>query len=67
MLREFLFSNINSAVHKLGHEVLQNSLQTLLYNMDTMHRPSPNIKEVMEFEKGISVKQSLEIFQVCEI
>jgi hypothetical protein len=63
---EFVFTSINSPVHKLGQQVLRDGLQTLFFDLDDMHRPSPKIKEVMEFLKELSAKQSLEIFQVRE-
>jgi hypothetical protein len=44
-------------VHKLGQGVLQGGLQTLLFHLGGMHKPSPNMKEDIEFQKGLTVKQ----------
>jgi hypothetical protein len=34
-------------------------LQSLYYNLDDMHKITPNIHEVMAFSKWLSVKQNL--------
>jgi hypothetical protein len=41
--------------------VLHDDLQTLLFDLDEMHRPSPNIKEVVEFPNELTDKESLKI------
>jgi hypothetical protein len=56
-----VFTNTNTPVHKLGQGFLQDSLQTLLFDLNDMYTPSPKIEEVVEFAKGIIVKQVLEI------
>jgi hypothetical protein len=55
-----VFTSINSLAHKLGQGVLQDGLQTLIFGLGDMHRPSPNMEEDMEFQKGLSVKKILE-------
>jgi hypothetical protein len=40
---------INPLVLKLGQGILHDGLQTFLFYMIDMHRPTPNIQEVMEF------------------
>jgi hypothetical protein len=42
--------------------MLQTDLQTILFNLDDVHIPTPKIEEDMEFQRGLSVKQFLEIF-----
>jgi hypothetical protein len=39
-------------------------LQMLLFSLGDMYRPSPNIIKVIEFLKGLSVKENLEISEV---
>jgi hypothetical protein len=56
---KFVFTSINSSVHIIGQGVLR-GLQTLLFYLVDMHRPSLNIEEVMEFQIGLSVKQIME-------
>jgi hypothetical protein len=63
----FVFTNVNSPMYKLGQLLLQGDLKTLLYDMDDMHKPTPKIKDVMEFRQGLSIKESTEIFQVWRI
>jgi hypothetical protein len=53
-------SNINPSELKLGQEVLHDGLQTLLSDLVNMHRLTPKIKYVMEFQRGLSVKRNLE-------
>jgi hypothetical protein len=47
-------------VLKLGQGVLHNGLQILPFDVVDMHRLNPMIEEVMEFQRGLSVKQNLE-------
>jgi hypothetical protein len=42
--------------------MLQTDLQIMLFNMDDMQTPTLKIEEDMEFQRGLSVKQLLEIF-----
>jgi hypothetical protein len=42
--------------------MLQTDLQTILFNLDDVNIPTPKIEEDMEFQRGLSVKQFLEIF-----
>jgi hypothetical protein len=35
-----VFTNANPPVHKLGQGALQDDLQTLVYDLDDMYRPS---------------------------
>jgi hypothetical protein len=44
---------------ELGQGVLYYILQSLYYNLDDMHKLTPNIHEVMTFPKWLSVKQNL--------
>jgi hypothetical protein len=67
LLRAFVFTNANSLVHKFGQGVPQDSPQTLFFILYDMHRPTPKIKEVMEFQKGLSIDQSLKISEVWRI
>jgi hypothetical protein len=50
-------------VHNLGQGAIQDDLETLFFDLGDMHRPTLNMKENMEFEKGLIVKQILEILQ----
>jgi hypothetical protein len=54
-------TSINPPVHKIGQGVLQDGLQTFLFNLVDMHTPYPNIEEDMKFSKVLVVKQILEI------
>jgi hypothetical protein len=56
LLREFVFTIINSPVRKLGQRFLQDGLQTLLFDLGDMHRPPAKIEDDMEFSKGLSFK-----------
>jgi hypothetical protein len=60
-LEEFVLTSINSPVHKHGQGVLHDGLETLLFDMGDMHRPTLNMVEDMEFERELSVKQILKI------
>jgi hypothetical protein len=40
---------INPLVLKFGQGILHDGLQTFLFYMIDMHRPTPNIQEVIEF------------------
>jgi hypothetical protein len=42
--------------------MLQTDLQTMLLNLYVMHISTLKIEEDMEFQRGLSVKQFLEIF-----
>jgi hypothetical protein len=42
--------------------MLQTDLQIMLFNMDDMQTLTLKIEEDMEFQRGLSVKQLLEIF-----
>jgi hypothetical protein len=43
--------------------VIQSVLHALLYSLEYMHKLTPHIEEDMEFQKGLNVKQFLEIFK----
>jgi hypothetical protein len=47
-------------VLKLGQGVLHDGPQILLFDVVDVHRLNPTIEEVMEFQRGLSVKQNLE-------
>jgi hypothetical protein len=64
---EFAFTNSNSTAYRPVQGALQDGLKTLLFNLDDMKRPTPNIEQVMEFPKGLGVKQGPETFQVRKI
>jgi hypothetical protein len=57
-----VFTTANTLVQKPIQRVLQDDLQTLLFDLDGMHIPTPNSGEVMEFAKGLRVKERLEKF-----
>jgi hypothetical protein len=59
-----VLTNINSPVHQVGQGVDHTDLQTLLLDLSDVHRPSPKIKEVIKFMKGLSVEESLENFYI---
>jgi hypothetical protein len=63
----FVFTDIKSPLHKIGQEVLQDGLGTLLFDLGDMCRLTLKMEEDMEFERGLSVKQILEIFLSLEI
>jgi hypothetical protein len=42
--------------------MLQTDLQRMLFNLDDMHIATFKIEEDIEFQRGLSVKQFLEIF-----
>jgi hypothetical protein len=63
----FVFTDIKSPFHKIGQEVLQDGLGTLLFDLGDMRRLTLKMEEDMEFERGLSVKQILEIFLSLEI
>jgi hypothetical protein len=54
-------TSINSQVPKIEQYVIKYGLKTFLFDLVDMHRLSPNIKEVMEFQREISVKQNLNL------
>jgi hypothetical protein len=53
-LIEILIAN-RSKLH-FGQEVLHCDLQGLDYDMDDIHTLTPQIKEDMEFQRGLNVK-----------
>jgi hypothetical protein len=57
-----VFMSINSPLHDIGQGVLQDGLETLLFDLGDMHRPTLNMEEDMGFERGLSVEQILENF-----
>jgi hypothetical protein len=59
-----VFTNINSPLHKLGQGVLQDGLETSLFDLSDMHRPTLKMEKDMEFERGLSVKLILEFFSM---
>jgi hypothetical protein len=50
-LRDIKPTLINPLLLKHGHRVLQDGLQTFLFNLLGMHTPTPKIQEVMEFQR----------------
>jgi hypothetical protein len=44
ILRDIAFTNTYTPVHKFGQGVFQVGLQNLLFDLDDMHKPSPNIE-----------------------
>jgi hypothetical protein len=52
-------TNKNPPELKLGKGVFHGDLQTLVSNIVHMDRLAPKIKEVLEFQKGLSVNQKL--------
>jgi hypothetical protein len=44
-----MFTITNTPVHKLEQGVLQDDLQTLIYDLDDIRRPSHKIEEIIEF------------------
>jgi hypothetical protein len=51
-------------VLKHGQGVLHDGLHILVFDVVDMHRLNPTIAEVMEFQKGLSVKRNLENLSV---
>jgi hypothetical protein len=56
---EILIAN-PSKLH-FGQEVLHGDLQRLDYDLDDMHKLTPQIKEDIEFQRGLVVKLNPEI------
>jgi hypothetical protein len=54
-------------MRQVGQGVHHTDLQMLLFSLGDMYRPSPNIIKVIEFLKGLSVKENLEISEVWRI
>jgi hypothetical protein len=52
-------TSINLLVYKLGQGVLQDGIQTLLFDLGDKDKPSPNMEQDREFQRGLSVKQIL--------
>jgi hypothetical protein len=53
ILRDFVLTNTNSSAHRRGQGVHHTDLQTLLFNLGDMHKPTPKIEDVMEFPNGL--------------
>jgi hypothetical protein len=51
---------MNSPLHNIGWGVNHNGLESLLFDMGDMHKLSPNILKIMEFQKGLTIKENLE-------
>jgi hypothetical protein len=66
-LREIVSTSINSQVPKIEQYVIKYGLKTFLFDLVDMHWLSPNIKEVMEFQREISVKQNLNLGKLWSI
>jgi hypothetical protein len=52
----------NKPLHQTGHGVFQSDLDVLFFHKFDRHIPSPNIEEVIEFQRRLLVKQNLEKF-----
>jgi hypothetical protein len=65
-LKEFVSTSITSPLYKRGQNVLHDGLQSLLFHLSYMHALTPKIGEGIEFQKGLSVKQFLEILKSSE-
>jgi hypothetical protein len=61
-LRDIEPTIIYPLVLKLGQGVLHVSLRTLLFYLVDMHRLTPKIQGVMEFQKYLIVKLNWKIF-----
>jgi hypothetical protein len=57
-----VFTSINSSLRKIGQSVLEDGLETLHLDLGDIHRPTLKMEGDMEFERGLSVNQILEIF-----
>jgi hypothetical protein len=55
-----VFTNANTSVHQPGQGMPQTNLQQMLFKLDDMGRPTLKIKEDMEFQRGLSIKQIME-------
>jgi hypothetical protein len=55
-----MFTGINSPLHKIEQGVLQDVLETLLFDLGDMHKQNLKMEEDIKFEIGLSVKQILE-------
>jgi hypothetical protein len=51
---DIMFTSINSPVQKYKQGVLQDGLQTLIFDLDNMQGPSPTIEKYIEFQRGLS-------------
>jgi hypothetical protein len=51
-LREFVFTNTNTLVHKPRQGVLQDDVQTFLYDLGNMNRLSHKIEELSNFKRS---------------
>jgi hypothetical protein len=66
LLQIYQCTNLDKKCSKLIYtnlvlEILQTDLQTMLFNLDDMYRRTLKIEEGMQFSRGLSVKQILEI------
>jgi hypothetical protein len=64
ILKDTVLTKATTPVYKHGNIVLQYGLQTLLYDMRDKHRLTLKTEGDVEFERGLSVKHILEIYQV---
>jgi hypothetical protein len=56
-----VLTSANTTLPNPGQEVHQPDLQTLVFDLTDIHRPTLKIEEDMEIENGLSVNQILEI------
>jgi hypothetical protein len=54
-----MLANANTPLHQTEQRVFQTEIKVLLLNLVDMHAPSPKIKEYIEFQKVLNVKQFL--------
>jgi hypothetical protein len=59
-----VLTNKNSPLPKLGQGVPQDDLSSSFYDLDDMHILNLKIIEDIKFQRGLSVKQILEIFSL---
>jgi hypothetical protein len=50
----------NTPLYQTRQEVFQTELEVFHFHPGDMHTSSPKIKEVIEFQRGLSVKRNLE-------
>jgi hypothetical protein len=57
----------NTPLYQTEQGVFQTELKVLLFTLVDMHELTLKIKEDMKFQRGLSVKQFLKIFQESDI
>jgi hypothetical protein len=61
-----MFTGINSPLHKIEQGVLQDVLETLLFDLGDMHKQNLKMEEDIKFEIGVKqiLEKKIQVFRI---